>query len=76
MLHLLVLGIVGVILVGTIIVVADAASSIDACIVSVAIAFGNVVVDIVARASASLASSGSNLACSAFKFARDELTII
>ena len=52
------------------------------CIVSVPIAFGNVVVDVGARASAciatiaSLASFRSNLACHAFEIARDERTMM
>jgi len=49
LLRLLVLGIVGVVLAGTV-VVADVASTLDDGIVCVAFAFGNVVVDVLAHA--------------------------
>ena len=58
------------------VVVTDAASSLDVGIVSVATALGNVGLDVVARAFASLASSRSNLACTDFEFARVERTIM
>ena len=81
LLRMLVLGIVGVVLVGNV-VVADVASTLDAGIVSEAFAFGNVVVEVHARAfaciatSTSLANLRSNLACTAFAFARAERTMM
>ncbi len=75
LLRVLVFGIACVVLVDTV-VVADAASSLDVVIVYVAIAFGNVVVDVVARATAFLASSRSNLSCTAFELVRVQRTMM
>ncbi len=69
----LVLGIVGTTVVVGTVVVADVASTLGV---------GNVVVEVLARAcaciaaSTSLASPRSNLACTAFEFARAEWTMI
>ena len=81
LLRMLVLGIVGVVLVGNV-VVADVASTLDAGIVSEAFAFGNVVVEVHARAfaciaiSTSLATLRTNQACMASEFVRAERTIM
>jgi hypothetical protein len=73
--------IVGVALASTVVVVA-AASRLDVDTTSSTIALGNVVVDVVARAYASIARTAflatprSNLACTAFEFARAERTMM